>query len=119
MGLASCNGDLNLQPSNPNSLTSSQFESDPKGYLDKSLAECYAAFATTGTGGASGNANIQGFDGGSGTFQRAIYNLNEIPTDEACWLSVADNYLSGSLQYSIFPADNSAIYGTYSPDYQH
>lgn len=112
--LPSCNGDLDVVPEDPNVVTNAVFSEDPEGYMNRVLAACYLTFSTTGVGGASGEANVEGFDGGSGTFQRAVFNLNEVPTDEACWLSAGDSYLSASLQYMQFPADNSAIYGTYS-----
>lgn len=114
LGNTSCINDLDQMPKDPNSMTSDKFKEDPEGYMNAVLAECYLSFATTGTGGASGNANIQGFDGGMGTFQRAVFNLNEIPTDEADWLSVSDAHMNASVQYCVFPANNSAIYGTYS-----
>ena len=114
MTMSSCNSDLDVMPEDPNVMTNAEFSQDPEGYMNRVLAACYLTFSTTGVGGASGSANVEGFDGGSGTFQRAIFNLNEIPTDEACWLSAGDSYLSASLQYMQFPANNSAIYGTYS-----
>lgn len=112
--LPSCNDDLDVMPEDPNVMTSAEFSKDPEGYMNRVLAACYLTFSTTGVGGASGSANVEGFDGGSGTFQRAVFNLNEVPTDEACWLSSGDPYLSSSLQYMQFPTDNAAIYGTYS-----
>ena len=111
-GLSSCIDDLDQAPKDPNQLTNEKFKEDPEGYMNAVLAECYLSFATTGTGGASGNANIQGFDGGMGTFQRAVFNLNEIPTDEADWLSVSDSHMNASVQYCTFPANNTCIYGT-------
>lgn len=114
LGLSSCIGDLEFAPEDPNVTTNAEFSKDPKGYMDRVLAECYLSFATTGIGGASGSANIEGFDGGMGTFQRAVYNLNEIPTDESCWLSTSDAYMNASVQYCAFPTNNEAIYGTYS-----
>lgn len=114
MGFSSCVDDLDVEPEDPNVTTNASFAEDPQGYMERVLAECYLAYSTTGIGGASGTANISGFDGGSGTFQRAVFNLNEIPTDEADWLSTNDSYLSALLQYNVFPTDNSAIYGTYS-----
>ena len=114
LGVVSCTDDLNVDPRDPNTTTAADFKSNPEEYMNRVLAECYLSFATTGVNGASGTANVEGFDGGSGTFQRAVFNLNEVPTDEACWLSTSDDYLNASLQYSNFPTNNNAIYGTYS-----
>ncbi|MDD2960585.1 MAG: RagB/SusD family nutrient uptake outer membrane protein [Muribaculaceae bacterium] len=114
LGMSSCTGDLEFAPEDPTVTTNSEFSKDPQGYMNRVLAECYLSFATTGTGGASGSANVEGFDGGMGTFQRAIYNLNEIPTDESCWLPTNDSHMNATVQYCVFPANNPAIYGTYS-----
>ena len=47
------------------------------------------------------------------TFQRAIFNLEEIPTDEASWFSSNDAGLF-TLQYGNISSDNDMILATYS-----
>lgn len=113
-GFASCVNDLDVKPEDPTVTTNAEFGKDPEGYMNRVLAECYLSYATTGLNGADGTANVEGFDGGMGTFQRAVYNLNEVPTDESCWLSTNDAHMNASVQYCVFPTNNEAIYGTYS-----
>lgn len=110
IAFGSCTGDLDLLPTDPNTVTPGTFADDPEAYLDKVMADVYLQFATYGV---NGNAAVQGFDGGMSTFQRAMFILEEIPSDEACWLPVADvDY--GDFEYGIVPANNRAIFGTYS-----
>lgn len=110
MSFGSCTDDLNLKPTDPRSLVAEQFKADPAGYMDALIADCYLQFATYG---ANGNSSVQNFDGGMSTFQRAVFYLEELPTDEACWLQTGDTQY-GTFQYGILPADNNAIMGMYS-----
>lgn len=110
MSLGSCVGDLDLLPTDPRELTAAEFAKDPEGYMNKVLGDVYLQFATYG---ADGNASVQGFDGGMSSFQRAIFNLEEVPTDEANWLPTADVDFA-TLQYGYLAASNKALLGTYS-----
>lgn len=109
MTLGSCVGDLDLTPTDPSLLTPGQFASDPAGYLDKAIGGVYLQYATYG---ANGDAAVQGFDGGMSTFQRAVFILEEVPTDEASWIPNDADY--GLFQYGIIPASNTVVMGTYS-----
>lgn len=109
MAFGSCVGDLDLTPTDPRSLTPDQFASDPNGYLDQAIAGVYFQYATYG---ANGNASVQGFDGGMSTFQRAVFILEEVPTDEASWIPDDTDY--GLFQYGIIPTSNVVVMGTYS-----
>ena len=109
MTLGSCVGDLDLTPTDPSSLTPGQFESDPAGYLTRSIAGVYLQYATYG---ANGDASVQGFDGGMSTFQRAVFILEEVPTDEASWIPNDADY--GLFQFGIIPTSNTVVMGTYS-----
>jgi len=75
MGFSSCTGDLDVEPIDPN-LNSTV---DVRALFNK----CYACLATQGNGGADGDSDVSGFDGGSITFIRQMWNVNELPTDEA------------------------------------
>ncbi|MDE5811478.1 MAG: RagB/SusD family nutrient uptake outer membrane protein, partial [Muribaculaceae bacterium] len=59
------------------------------------------------------NAAVQGFDGGMSTFQRSCFILEEVPSDEANWIMIDDTDY-GDFQYGITPANNRAVFGTYS-----
>jgi hypothetical protein len=110
LAMGSCTNDLDLLPTDPNTTTAAVFGDDPEGYMDAVMGDVYLQFATYG---ANGNASVSGFDGGMSTFQRAVFILEEIPTDEASWLPTADvDY--GDFQYGIVPANNRAVMGTYS-----
>ena len=87
MALGACTGDLDLMPTDPQKVTAGSFDEDPVGYMDRVMADCYLQFATYG---ANGNAAVSGTDGGMTTFQRAIFILETIPTDEANWLPAGD-----------------------------
>ena len=109
MSLGSCVGDLDLKPTDPSLLTPDQFAQDPDSYLDKAIGGVYLQYATYG---ANGDAAVQGFDGGMSTFQRAVFILEEVPSDEASWTPNDADY--GLFQYGIIPASNTVIMGTYS-----
>lgn len=108
---SSCTGDLDLMPTDPNQITYSTFAEDPAGYMERSLADIYLNFVTTGP---NNNSVITKFDGGMSVFQRALFNLQEVPTDEANWLYSFNDVNFGELQYGIFTTDNVCIGGTYS-----
>lgn len=110
MGFGACTGDLDLLPGDPRDTTAASFEEDPEAYLEALTADVFFNFATYGP---NGDAIIHSFDGGMSTWQRAIFIIEEIPTDEACWLPAADaDY--GSFQYGIVDATNKAATGAYS-----
>lgn len=110
MTLGSCVGDLDLLPSDPRELTAADFAKNPEGYMNAVLGDVYLQFATYG---ADGDASVKGFDGGMSSFQRAIFNLEEVPTDEANWLPTSDVDFA-TLQYGTLASSNKALLGTYS-----
>lgn len=109
LSMGSCTGDLDLTPTDPNSLTPDKFKENAKAYMEQVMGDVYLQFATYG---ANGNAAVQGFDGGMSTFQRAVYILEEISSDESSWIPNDADY--GSFQYGIVPAGNTVVMGTYS-----
>lgn len=109
LSLGSCVGDLDLKPTDPSLMTPDQFANDPEAYLDGTMAGIYQQFVTYG---ANGDASVQGFDGGMSTFQRAMFILEEVPTDEASWIPNDADY--GLFQYGVIPANNTVIMGVYS-----
>lgn len=105
-----CTDDLNLLPTDPSNLTADKFAQDPEGYMNAVLADCYLNFVTEGV---KDNTVVTKFNGGMAVFQRAIFILEEIPTDEANWLPQADTEY-GTLQYAIPTTNNTAVGGCYS-----
>ena len=74
-GTTSCTKDLDVTPLDPNMDTSVSYE----GLFNK----CYATIAMAGNGGANGDCDIDGIDGGTSGYIRQMWNANELPTDEA------------------------------------
>jgi hypothetical protein len=110
MSLTSCVNDLDLTPTDPSTVTAGSFAQDPKGYMDRVLADVYMSFVNHGP---NNDSQVSGFDGGMSTFQRAIFNLEEVPTDEASWISSGDAAIY-QLQFGLVSSDNAAIFGAYS-----
>ena len=76
IGLSSCIGDLDVDPTIDKS-TSMEFERDAV------FAKIYANMALTGQQGPAGNPDIADIDEGTSDFSRQLWNMNELPTDEA------------------------------------
>lgn len=97
-------------PTDPSDLTAAEFTKDPEGYMNAVLGDVYLQFATYG---ADDKASVQGFDGGMSSFQRAIFNLEEVPSDEANWLPIDDADFA-TMQFGYISPSNKALFGTYS-----
>ena len=74
VGLSSCNF-LDVEPLDPSSVST----------VDEAAlyTKCYANMALAGNGGANGDCDIDGLDGGTTGFVRQLWNANELTTDEA------------------------------------
>ena len=75
LGLGSCVNDLDVTPIDP----STNMEPD----YDALFTKCYANMALAGNGGANGDCDIDGLDGGTTGFVRQMFNANELTSDEA------------------------------------
>ena len=82
----SCIKDLDVIPIDPNLDLPSDILSSEAAY-GQVLAQCYAGLSESSSIGVDSDPNISGVDGGYGQYMRALFYLNEIPTDEAncCW----------------------------------
>lgn len=74
-GLTSCVGDLDAEPIDP----STNMKVNPVALFNK----CYANMAVAGNGGANGDCDIDGLDGGTTGFVRQLFNAQSLTTDEA------------------------------------
>ena len=103
VGLNSCVGDLDVNPIDPN--LNSQIE--PEQLFNK----CYACFAVAGNGGANGDSDVDGIDGGTSGYVRQMFNANELTTDEAIcgW---GDEGIS-SFCYNTYDASHPMLRGYY------
>ena len=74
-GFTSCNSDLDVTPIDPTLQT----QVAPEQLFNK----CYANFGLAGNGGADGDCDVDGIDGGTSGLYRQMWNSNELTTDEA------------------------------------
>ncbi|WP_430931599.1 RagB/SusD family nutrient uptake outer membrane protein [Saccharicrinis sp. 156] len=96
----SCVNDLDVKPIDPNKILAGNLGDDPA-YMEQALGKLYASFIISGQG--DGNADITSSDDGFFTLARALWNLQEITTDECmnAWgdVGIADlNTMSWSPQ---------------------
>jgi hypothetical protein len=79
--LNSCVKDLDVTPKDPNTILAGNLNDNPL-YMKQVLAKIYASFLLSGQG-ANGGDDIAASDGNFFTTTRALWNLQEITTDEA------------------------------------
>jgi len=82
LGLASCTGDLDVQPLDPNVITGEGAYTDAESY-NKGLMKIYSIWAIHSQDGKSGECDISGIDGGNSQILRSWFNLQVTSTDEA------------------------------------
>ncbi len=81
MVFTSCLKDLDVTPKDPNIILSGNLNDDPA-YIRQVLAKIYASFIIPGQG-ATGGSDISVPDEHFFTTMRALWNLQQLPTDEA------------------------------------
>ena len=77
----SCVKDLDVTPKDPDTIMAGNLKNDPV-YMKQVLGKIYASFIIAGQG-ANGGADISAPDENFFTTSRALWNLQEITTDEA------------------------------------
>jgi starch-binding outer membrane protein, SusD/RagB family len=77
----SCVNDLDVKPMDPNTILAGNLGDDPI-YMKQALGKIYASFIISGQG-ANGGDDISASDGNFFTTTRALWNLQELTTDEA------------------------------------
>ena len=104
LGASSCTDDLNVTPIDPN--LSLEFKQDEVFY------KIYATMALTGQKGPDGSGDVSGIDEGTSGFYRLIWNLNELPTDEAlcAWTDVGIS----DLNFAQWSSSHDQIKGMYN-----
>ena len=88
---SSCVNDLNTVPIDPKVVTSEVAYSTPESYRE-GLAKLYGAFSLQGQNGAD-EGEIDGVDGGLGTFSRVLWSCQEQTTDFAVCAWKNDAYI--------------------------
>ena len=79
--ISSCVKDLDVTPLDKNKILSGNLNDDPA-YLQQALGKIYASFIIAGQGGGYPD-DITASDNNFFTTTRALWNLQEITTDEA------------------------------------
>lgn len=79
-GLPSCKKQLNQKPLF--GLNAEVVYGDPENYIQV-LAKLYSGLSMTGLQGPAGKGDIAGIDEGFSAYVRVLFNLQELPTDEA------------------------------------
>ncbi len=79
--IGSCVKDLDVTPKDPDTILSGNLNDDPV-YMKQVLGKIYASFIIAGQG-ANGGADISAPDENFFTTMRALWNVQEITTDEA------------------------------------
>jgi len=102
-GMTSCTKDLDVSPIDPSTTMTVD---EPALY-----SKCYANMALAGQGGANGDCDIDGLDGGTTGFVRQLWNANELTTDEAicAW---GDEGIA-SFNYNQYDASHPMLRGFY------
>jgi len=77
----SCVKDLNVKPMDPNTILAGNLNDNPV-YMKETLGKIYASFIISGQG-SNGGDDITASDGNFFTTTRALWNCQEITTDEA------------------------------------
>ena len=112
----SCINDLDVPPKDPNQNTPEKmFAADPRGTMDRLLAEIYQGIATASNVG-PGNSILGFGDAGAGTFTRTVFNLEELTTDEFSWLQFNDAGYYELVTMNL-AQDNEIMYAAYSRIY--
>jgi len=79
--ISSCVKDLDVTPIDPNKILAGNLNDNPE-YMKQALGKVYASFMIPGQG-ANGGDDIAASDGNFFTTMRALWNCQEITTDEA------------------------------------
>ena len=77
VGATSCLDDLDVKPLDPNLVTSDSIQAE------QLFNKCYACIGVAGNGGANGDSDVDGIDGGTSGYVRQVWNANELTSDEA------------------------------------
>lgn len=107
LSLGSCVNDLDLMPIGPDEQTEVSNMND----VAAMMAKCYSSLAVSGQGGA-GSSDISGLDNGTSQYIRAIFMMNEFPTDEVAWIWQDEGVVD--LVTGTWGPSNANIFGTYS-----
>ncbi len=102
---ASCTGDLDIKPNDPQKKTELTTKAEWLGYF----SSIYGSLLYEG--------NLSTSDGGAGTFTRCHWNLNEITADEAIISNKWNDPGYKALNFNIWLTDNEWVYAAFSREF--
>ncbi|MDR0824322.1 MAG: RagB/SusD family nutrient uptake outer membrane protein [Prevotella sp.] len=94
VAMTSCTSDLDTIPIDKEEAVGETVYGKDLGAYQSGLAKIYAGLAISGNKGGDDLSDVAGVDGGSqASFLRGLWNLQELPTDEAhcCWGDIGIN----------------------------
>ena len=103
MAMPSCVGDLDMKPNDPNSKTELNSAAEYEGFF-------YQLYNGLVVSGPQGGSDITVDDGGAGTYMRQLWNLEELPTDEALIGKNWNDAGIDELDFSTWSPDNHWLY---------
>ena len=112
-GATSCVKDLDIEPMDDDVVLPADILTGTEQF-EQVLAKCYVGLAVSGSWGES-SADIDGIDNGFGQYIRALYYLEEFPSDEA--LCVWDDKTVGDLHFITWTASDVFIRAMFSRGY--
>ena len=107
VGLTSCTGDLDVNPIDPNLKTKVNTKAE------SALNKCYATIAMAGNGGANGDSDVDGIDGGTSGYIRQLFNTQELTTDEAICAWGGDEGIL-NFNFNTYDASHPMLKGFYN-----
>ena len=111
LGTTSCIKDLDIEPQDDDVVLPSDILTGPEQF-EQVLAKCYVGLATSGSHGPNEGPDIDGIDGGFGQYIRALFYLEEFPSDEA--LCTWDDKTVGDLHFIKWTASDVFIRAMFS-----
>ncbi|WP_456102880.1 RagB/SusD family nutrient uptake outer membrane protein [Prevotella sp.] len=105
LGLTSCVGDLDVKPIDPNLKTNVNVPAE------NLFNKCYAHIAVAGNGGANGDSDVDGIDGGTSGYVRQLFNSQELTTDEAICAWTDEGI--GTLNFNNYDSSHKMLKGFY------
>lgn len=109
--LQSCFSDMDVVPEDDDVVAGEVLYSTPQGYK-QALGGVYGNLSLTGTYDA-GSSFLQGIDAGTSNFNRCLWYLQTLTTDEVIW-SYENDAGTADLQRNIWTDSNPLLLGMYS-----
>lgn len=110
--LSSCVKDLDVKPLDKTVISSGTVYDIPGAYYNV-LGKCYGSFTLTGNQGPAGVGDVAGIDEGTSGFNRLLFYLQELTTDEAIVQQGWSDPGLQDLHPFVWSSDNVLVKGMY------